>query len=75
MQSIGVVGIGNMGSGLAKNLIKAGYAVHGHDLLPERIAEFEALGGKPAANSAEVGAHCDAAVSYTHLTLPTILLV
>lgn len=60
MQSIGVVGIGNMGSGLAKNLIKAGYQVHGHDLLSERMSEFEAMGGIPAANSAGVGRQCDA---------------
>lgn len=60
MQNIGVIGIGNMGSGLAKNLIKNGYQVHGHDLLPERMTEFEQLGGVPEANAAGVARHCDA---------------
>lgn len=55
METIGVIGIGNMGSGLAKNLIKAGYTVKGHDLLPVRMEEFVEMGGVAAANAAEVG--------------------
>ena len=37
MDTVGVIGLGNMGSGLAKNLIKAGYKVKGHDLLQARM--------------------------------------
>lgn len=60
MKNIGVVGIGNMGSGLAKNLIKAGFGVYGYDLLPHRMKAFEDMGGIPMASSAEVGSKCDA---------------
>ena len=31
---VGLVGIGDMGSGLAKNLLKAGFDVYGLDLDP-----------------------------------------
>lgn len=60
MKTIGVVGLGNMGSGLAKNLIAAGFSVPGYDLLSERMQEFEAMGGVPRANASEVGDGADA---------------
>lgn len=56
MRAAGVVGIGDMGSGLAKNLLKNGFEVTGIDLKPERIEAFAAMGGKAAQNTAEVGA-------------------
>lgn len=55
METIGVIGIGNMGSGLAKNLMKAGFSVTGHDLLTSRMEEFVAMGGIAAADAAAVG--------------------
>ena len=56
----GIIGIGDMGSGLAKNLIQNGFEVSGHDLKPTRMDAFEAMGGKRASNAAEVGTSCDA---------------
>ena len=56
----GVIGLGDMGSGLAKNLIKNGFETTGLDLSPERLAAFEAMGGNPAKSIAEVGANADA---------------
>ena len=55
----GVVGLGDMGSGLAKNLLKAGFRVTGLDLSPERMKAFEDMGGTPAGSAAEVGAASD----------------
>jgi len=55
----GVIGIGDMGSGLAKNLIKNGFATIGHDLLEHRMKAFVELGGTPAENAAEVGRNAD----------------
>ncbi|MEX0309359.1 MAG: NAD(P)-dependent oxidoreductase, partial [Tateyamaria sp.] len=55
MTSVGVIGLGDMGSGLAKNLIANGFETCGIDLLPERQRAFEALGGRTAANVADVG--------------------
>ncbi len=60
MKTIGVIGLGNMGSGLAKNLMAAGFNVPGHDLLPERMQEFADMGGIRKANAAEVGDGADA---------------
>ncbi len=56
----GVIGIGDMGSGLAKNLMKHGFEVHGWDLKPDRMAAFVDMGGKACANAGEVGAQADA---------------
>ena len=55
MRMAGIIGIGDMGSGLAKNLIKNGFGVTGIDLKPERMAAFVAIGGKAAQSPAEVG--------------------
>ncbi|RLJ40876.1 3-hydroxyisobutyrate dehydrogenase/putative dehydrogenase [Litoreibacter meonggei] len=60
MKTTGVIGLGDMGSGLAKNLIRNGFRVTGHDLKPDRMAAFEAMSGRLAASSAEVGAASDA---------------
>ena len=42
----GVIGLGDMGSGIAANLIKNGFEVTGLDLDPKRVAAFEEMGGK-----------------------------
>jgi len=55
MKTIGVIGLGDMGSGLAKNLIKGGFRVMGMDLKPDRLAVFEEMGGQVATSYAEVG--------------------
>ena len=48
-----------MGSGLAKNLIKNGFATVGHDLSEARMSAFTEMGGVAATNPAEVGAQAD----------------
>ena len=60
MNKVGVVGIGDMGSGLAKNLMKAGFRVSGFDPAAERLAAFAEAGGLALASSEEVGAESDA---------------
>ena len=56
MQSIGVVGIGDMGSGLARNLLAAGHTVYGFDVDAGRLDALASMGGKPLGSAAEVGA-------------------
>ncbi|MXX87954.1 MAG: NAD(P)-dependent oxidoreductase [Boseongicola sp. SB0677_bin_26] len=56
----GVIGLGDMGSGIARNLIKNGFEVTGLDLSAECMTAFDEMGGKPAASAAEVGANADA---------------
>ena len=52
MAKVGVIGLGDMGSGLAKNLIEAGFDVAGLDLSEERRAAFVKMGGTAVATPA-----------------------
>jgi len=56
----GVIGIGDMGSGLAKNLMKNGFETTGWDIDPQRMDAFKSAGGHACGSSAEVGEHADA---------------
>ena len=58
--SVGVIGLGDMGIGIARNLVAAGFTTVGFDLRPERVEQLEDLGGHAAATCAEVGARADA---------------
>ena len=60
MKNTGVIGLGDMGSGLAKNLIKNGFPVKGFDLSESRMRTFAEMGGKLTSNPAEVGKDTDA---------------
>ncbi len=46
--TIGFVGLGLMGSGMARNLIEAGFWVTGYDLDSQKVAAFTTAGGKHA---------------------------
>ena len=61
MKNIGVIGLGDMGSGLAKNLIANGFTVFGMDLKPDRQAAFTDMGGTLVNGAAQLGQHVDAA--------------
>ena len=60
MMRVGVIGVGDMGSGLALNLIKNGFETTGYDLLESRMKALVATGGRAAANVAQVGQNADA---------------
>jgi len=60
MKHAGVIGLGDMGSGLALNLIKSGFSTTGRDLDPARVQAFADMGGLPAQSTAEVGGKSDA---------------
>jgi putative dehydrogenase len=60
MQNVGVIGLGDMGSGLAKNLIASGFETKGFDLSPERMKAFEAMGGVASSSAGDVGSGTDA---------------
>jgi len=55
-KTVGLIGLGIMGSAMTRNLVKAGFTVVGHDVLPKAMENFAGLGGKPAGSAAEVGA-------------------
>ena len=56
MKNVAVVGLGNMGMGMAKNLLAAGFPVTGFDLRPERGQILAELGGTAAADLADLAA-------------------
>ena len=59
MTIAGVIGLGDMGSGLAKNLIAKGFETWGFDLDQKRLDALSGMGGKVAAAAGEVGRHAD----------------
>ena len=60
MKRVGVIGLGNMGSGIARNLIASGFETVGFDLDETRMQDFTELGGVPASSPAEAGRDCQA---------------
>jgi L-threonate 2-dehydrogenase len=59
MQTIGIVGVGNMGLAMAERLLQAGHPVVVRDLLPEREALAVAQGATVAEHAAALAARCD----------------
>jgi 3-hydroxyisobutyrate dehydrogenase len=60
---IGFIGLGNMGGGMAANLVKAGHAVHAFDLSePARVRAVDA-GCAPAGSAREAAAGAEAVVT------------
>lgn len=55
----GVIGLGNIGGGVARNLVAAGHAVVGFDLDPDRITD---AGAQEAVDAAEVAERSDMVV-------------
>ena len=55
---VGLIGIGLMGTALARRLLDAGYRVIGFDIAPARRDALRAMGGESAASVAEVAARC-----------------
>lgn len=55
----GIIGIGDMGSGIAKNLMKNGFQTIGWDIDPKRQKAFDDAGGIHADSPADVGRGAD----------------
>lgn len=61
--SIAFIGLGNMGGGMAANLVRKGYAVRAFDLSEAALAKAEAAGATRAASAAEAASGADAVVT------------
>jgi putative dehydrogenase len=59
MQSIGIAGIGLMGTALAQRLIAAGFAVFGYDPAPDKRARLATMGGTAVPTAAALAGQCD----------------
>ncbi len=60
--AVGVVGLGLIGTSLARRLISASYTVHGYDIDGERCARLAGLGGQAAASLSDVGRNCQTVI-------------
>ena len=66
-QSLGFVGLGQMGMPIARRLLAAGHRVYAHDLRDETRAAIEAAGGEWAASPRAVADRC----AIVMVSLPT----
>ncbi|MCS6953826.1 MAG: 2-hydroxy-3-oxopropionate reductase [Bryobacterales bacterium] len=62
-QTIGFIGLGIMGKPMAKNLLKAGYALVVHDINPAPVEELCALGAQRAASSRDVASRAEIVIT------------
>ena len=61
--TVGVIGLGIMGSAMSANLVRAGFEVHGHDIVAARRRALAASGGHPHRTVADVAARCEILVT------------
>ena len=59
---VGFIGLGQMGFGMARNLVKAGHDVLAHDVAGAAVARFTAAGGRAARHPAQIGAECSSVI-------------
>ncbi|MDR5754642.1 MULTISPECIES: L-threonate dehydrogenase [unclassified Caballeronia] len=62
-RNVGVIGLGAMGLGVARSLLRAGFAVHACDVRAQVLEAFAAEGGIACATPAELGGKCDVVVT------------
>ncbi len=67
-ETVGVVGVGLLGSAVAGVLADAGYPVVGYDIVPEKLAALRGRGGRAVSSAAEVARSARA----LFLVLPTL---
>ena len=63
METVGFIGLGNMGAGMANNIEKAGYALVVHDLKEEATHQFLERGARFAESPSEVARLSDVIVT------------
>ncbi|MBL8385271.1 MAG: NAD(P)-dependent oxidoreductase [Burkholderiales bacterium] len=66
--TVGMIGLGIMGSAMAANLVRAGFAVSGCDPVPAARSRLRRAGGTPRADAAAVARTCERIV----LSLPSV---
>ena len=60
MAKVGLIGVGNMGMGMARNILKAGHELTAYDVRPEPLEVIAREGARAAASPKEVGLCADA---------------
>jgi len=62
-QRIGLIGLGKMGHGIGKNLIRKGYVLTVYDVDPAAVARLSALGAAPAVSPKQVAEGSDIVIT------------
>lgn len=60
MAKVGLIGAGNMGMGMARNILKTGHELTAYDVRPEPLEMLKKEGARPATSPKEVGLSADA---------------
>lgn len=63
LHKVGLLGLGIMGSAMANNLMKAGFAVHGFDPSTPARKRFRAAGGRPCTDAQTLAREADVIVT------------
>ena len=58
-QTVGVIGLGAMGMGMARSLVRAGFVVKGYDIAPAAVERLVEAGGHAATTVAEAASGAD----------------
>ena len=66
-ETIGFIGLGAMGKGMASNCARKGFKLVVHDIRPEPVADLVALGAASAQSVQELSAQCSTIIT----VLPT----
>ena len=59
VKTVGVIGLGSMGQGMAQSMIRKGLPVAGFDVAAKAVAALEAAGGRATATGADVAKNAD----------------
>ena len=59
MARVGLIGVGNMGAGMSRNILKAGHELAVYDVRPEAMEPLVRAGAHAAASPQDVGAAAD----------------
>jgi L-threonate 2-dehydrogenase len=62
-RNVGVIGLGAMGLGVARSLLRAGFKVHACDVRTQVLGAFAGEGGIACATPAELGSQCEVVVT------------
>lgn len=62
-KTVGMIGLGLMGTAMSRNLMAKGFVVAGYDVLPEKMASLVADGGWAAGSAAEVAEQAEVVIT------------
>jgi len=67
--TVGVIGLGSMGLGVARTLLSKGFTVYAFDVRPQVLEDFASAGGKACSTPSQVGAKAPVVIKSQRLKL------